>query len=179
MIWNSHTVLDSVGFVILCPERNWGGLKVSALTARDTFPTADVVCCVPADTTDAEVEEFSTVSRVTRGGQSITALINRGVAEVAGEWAFVFMAGNPVRESVLRKYERFVRSDRDIVYPVVNRQWEFPTASINGLLLNRRTARAVGPFAEKEDDLRLVKLFWALDAIENGCQFRALVGAHL
>lgn len=179
MTANTTPVLESVGFVILCPERNWGGLKVSALTARDAFPAADVVCCVPADTTDAEVEEFSTVARVLRGGCSITGLINRGVADVNGEWAFVFMAGNPVREAVLRKYERFVRSDRDIVYPVVNRRWEFPTASINGLLLNRRTVERVGPFAEKEDDISLVKLFWALDAIENGCQFRALVGAHL
>lgn len=172
-------LLDDLGFVIICPERNWGGLRASAASVRQACPGADLVSVVPDSATDAEVAEFSTAARTLRGRGTISGLMNVGLGAVRGRWRLVFVAGNTVREPVLRKYDRLLGSDKEVVFPVIDRRWTFDAASINGLLLPGRAVEEVGPFSETEEDLATVKLLWAATAIEKGYGFRALVGVRV
>lgn len=182
---------ENLQFIILCPERNWGGLMCTSKSIKECFPSSKSIAVVGDDATDAEFKEFNTEVKTIRGGKTISGLINAGLnhSKNTDTWNFILMAGNYIRYRIIKKYFRFVESNTDVVYPVVTmaakadgmgrRCWEFPDASINGLLLHKKLFSAVGDFDEAIENFSHIKMFWALDAIKEGAKFKAIVGTRL
>lgn len=65
------------------------------------------------------------------------------------------------------------------MYPVVDRKHAFDEATINGILMPKQAINEVGPFGDNNRSIQLVKMLWALQALNKGYKFKALVGARL
>ncbi len=172
-------IAKELGFIILCPQRNHGGLRCTAQSIQSLFPDSHALSVVGEDAHDSELKEFNREVRTVRAGKTITSLMNKGLSESRSKWNFMIMAGTRMKHGVMKKFMYFAKDERCILYPVVDRKWAFDEASINGIMLHKAAFEDIGPFAEKENDIDLVKLFWAMEAIEKGYCFRAIVGGRL
>lgn len=171
---------NNLGFVILSPSMNYGGLRTTINTIKANFPEAPYIVSIAENMDKKDQEEVKKMAPTVVAKSSVTALINKGIKQSKKDWICIVMSGSFVRYEILKKYRTFIKSDTDIGYPVANlKSWRFEESSLNGLFLNRKTFNKVGPFAENEHSLEICRLFWALDAIEKGCQFKGLVGVKI
>jgi len=166
-----------VGFVVLCPLRNLGGFRTTVRTIHGSFPGQQIVGVVGADASDEEVAEFSREVPVVRAGTTVTSLVNAGAAQIKGDWICFLEAGTLARPAMFRQHRRF--GPKDILFRVAGRRFHFADAPLEGLTVSREAFERIGPMADREDSLEIVKTFWALDAIEHGCRFVGLVGVRL
>jgi len=108
---------------------------------------------------------------------SISDLIDTSMKKIKTKWAYFLQAGSVVCKGVDKKLSRHISSEKDVLYPVYNRIWDFVDSSINGLLLSKSLYEEVGEFKE-EIDPKFTKLMWAGKALEKGCRFKAVVGTR-
>lgn len=165
------------GFVILCPERNLGGLMATVRSARSHFEQASILCMLPDNTTKKELAEFAEVCPVVKGGQTYTSLINMGVKKSEKPWNFIIMAGSTFKPRFYHKYGYFLEDEKDVMFPIVDFQCDFADATLNGILLHKNAIKEVGGFEDAE--LSWSKLTWSLKAIDKGYRFKALAGARV
>lgn len=170
---------DNIGFVVLCPDLNIGGLKTTISSIKVNFPNASFVCVIGNKSTKEDVEEISKICPVKVGKNTITSLINCGMAASSAKWNCLVMAGVLVRYVIFNRLCRFLDSDMDVIYPVVNlSSWSFEKSSLNGFFVNRNTFKSIGDFDE-EESLETCRLYWAGSAIEQGCKLKGIVGLKL
>lgn len=165
------------GFVILCPEKNLNGLKSTAKTIK-YFHNRPVLAVVPKETTKEELKSFNEFCPTHKGGNTITSLINKGIDTIETPWATTIMAGVSVRARTCKKYHYFLENENDILFQVLDRKYSFDECSLNGLMISKKAFKDVGSFDEKES-LEECKLLWALEAIQKGYKFKAIVGAKI
>lgn len=160
----------SLGFIILNPDNNPTALRITTNTIKDNFPHVKVASVI-----GAKAEDDSQI----KGGSTITSLIDAGFKNTKTEWCLITMAGTYIRHYHLRKYGLFLKDEKEILYPVVNKKYAFDEATINGILINRKAIEDVGAFGDGNWNIQLVKMLWAIKAIDRGYRFVALVGARL
>ena len=107
---------------------------------------------------------------------TVTSLLNEGMKNATKEWVYFVYASCRLRMKIDEKLSKFITSNKDILFPVVDRIWNFVDGSINGILINKEFFDEVGPFGE-ENDLKITKLEWADRAIKKGGKFKAIVNA--
>jgi len=168
---------EKIEFIILSPDCNPGTLKKTVRTIQEYFPQNQYCCVVSSEAKD--IEEMKKVCPIKIGGRTITSLINEGIEKSKQEWVFILMAGVWLHANSLRKYELFLESDREILYPVVDRKIGFDEATINGILMSKKAFQSIGKFSDQNHSITLVKMIWAIDALALGFKFKALVGARL
>jgi DNA gyrase/topoisomerase IV subunit A len=169
-------IQKSLTFIILNPENNPTALRNTTKTISDYYSKCKTLCVLG---TKLELEENQKYAEVVQGGNTMTSLIDKGVSHIKTDWGFVIIAGTRIKPNNLHKYEYFCRDNKDILYPVVERKFAFDEASINGILMHRQTIKDVGLFGDNNHSIKLVKLLWALTAIEKGYHFKAIVGGRL
>lgn len=167
----------SLEFIILNPDCNPGTLQKTVKTIQNNFPDSKYCCVVGSEARD--IEEVKKVCPTRVGGLTITSLMNKGIEESKQEWVFIVMAGAWLNPNSLRKYKLFLKNHNEILYPVVDRKIGFDEATINGILMSKKTFQTVGKFSDQNHSITLVKLIWAIVALEKGIRFKALVGARL
>ena len=172
--------------VVLCPERNMGGLKGTVGSVKHHFYEGrDVICVTAGNATAEEVKEMKTFCPTYKGKDTITSLINVGMKKIKTEWGFLVYAGSCVRPYLERKLYYFVDSPKDILFPIVDRKMNFVEGSSNGILINKATFKEVGDFPEGvmykagSNDFELAKLLWTIDAMKCGCKFKGIVGLRI
>jgi hypothetical protein len=164
----------NLGMVVLCPDCNTGLLKTTLSSIKYSYPDAPVLCVVqPADL--QELQKINT--KFVTGGKTITSLINAGMHNAPSDWNLIVIAGTWVRPLMDRRYSYFVESEKDILFPVVDKKMNFVDGTINGILIHKKTFAEVGDFSD--DQMELSKLYWGSNAIEHGCRFKAIVGTKL
>ena len=168
---------DNLSIVVLCPDCNIGGFKNTANSIKADFPKTPYLGVVPAKSTASEVADMARYGPVAKGGDTITSLMSVGIRECDRDWCLLVTCGSWLRYSTFKKYLTFAKSDKDILYPVIDRKNIFHEASINGILMARKAFDDIGPFVECED-LSESKMFWAAGAIYKGYNFKALIGAR-
>lgn len=177
--------IDSFGFIILCPERNIGGLRNTVSSIRTAFPDFPYICMVGDDASKVELLEMKNICETHQGSDTITSLINQGMKKSKTEWNCVVFAGSWLKHNIYRKFDLFVRSEKDILFPVVDGKTNFYDGSMNGIIIHKRTFEEVGEFSTSPmqkggyNELELIKLFWSFNAIEKGCTFKAIVGMRV
>ena len=130
------------------------------------LPTSEI-CTIPFDNT-----------KLIKKGDCLTTAID-SICEVAQtEWVYFIFAGIIVPKNIDNKNSKYIKSYKDILFPVVNRNWNFAEATLNGLLLSKKVYEEVGAFGTS-NHLELTKLMWADKALQKGCNFKAIVGAKL
>lgn len=171
-----------VGFVILCPNCSLGGLRNTLGSINHHSYNRPSICMLPGETEAKEVKEFKEHCSVHKGESTFTSLINAGLKKIKTDWACVVIGGCRIQPLLEKKWQSFVSSDKDILFPVVDRKNNFVDGSFNGVLIHTKTFKAIGDFPDLEmrkiglNDFELAKMFWALDAMDYGCTFKAIVG---
>jgi len=169
--------LDEFGFLVLCPGLNIGGLRTTISSIKVNFPRSHYICVIGDRARDSDLDEIDRICPVVKGRNSITSLINIGMESAKAEWNCVASAGVMAKYPIYRKLIRFLESERDIFYPVVDKvNWRFENSSLNGFCVHRDTFNDIGRFEEEDHSLELCRLFWAATAVEKGYQFKGLVG---
>lgn len=167
------------GFVIICPNSNIGQIKTTTNSVKHNYQTDKYICVVPEDCHADDLKEMNKLSRTIKGGDTITSLINAGMDKtLCPEWNFIVIAGTWVRANLDRKYSYFVESEKDILFPIVDRQTNFVDGSINGFLIHKKAWIDIGHMPSN-NPLEICKLVWAINAVDTGHKFKAVLGTAI
>jgi hypothetical protein len=135
------------------------------------------VLVVIPDGKTVDLEELNiTDLPVMNGGNCVTSLFDTGIENCLGDWAYMVFAGTSLRKDMDLKLSRYADHESDVLFPVVDRIWNFVDGSMNGILINKNFFQSVGEFGSG-NPLKLTKLIWADKAMAKGCKFKAIVGA--
>lgn len=174
-----------IGFLILCPDKNVQGLRITLASIRNRSYNRDAICVVGNNIASKELKEIKEICEVYKGDDTITSLLNEGIKKSSHEWVCILFSGSRIPFSLERKLEQFCKAESDVLFPVVNRIWNFVDGSSNGILINRKFFEKVGDFPtmtiDKEgiNDFEFAKLLWALEALKFGCTFKAIIGTKV
>ncbi len=176
---------EPLGFVILCPNRSIGGLRNSVGSIKHHAYNREHIAVTGGDATKEEIEEMRQVCPTGKGRANIMSLINTGMSLLKSKWAFLFICGKRIPRFLERKLALFAKDPKDILFPVLDNQYNFCDSAFNGILINKETFMSVGFFAENKmekeglDEFDMSKLFWAHDAVKQGCRFKGIVGMRI
>lgn len=161
------------GFIVVCPDANVAHLACTARFLNNRYASRPFIAV-----TNGPTDELSKICPSHRGGLCYQSLFNLGFRHATAPWNFVIAAGGPVPKNLDQKFSQFIESDKDILYPIVERRTNFVDATMNGLLIHRDTYRLVGNLGES-NPLEICKLLWATDALALGCKFKAVAGCRV
>lgn len=176
-----------INFVILSPEPNIGRLKCTVRSIKNNHQkNSDIICSVEKNIKKPQLEEMNQVCKTFRGGSTITSMINKGMKESQG-WSMIIMEGAYLQKGVESRYARWIESEKDIIFPIVMNHdrfgnpskilYSFDECTLNGLMMNKNFFFEVGKLTE--NPLRVSRKFWALDAIDKGAKFKAVLGVKI
>lgn len=181
--------LKSLAFVVVSPDSNVAMLRDSVRSLRSVFgDDAEVVCCVSKNLKKDQFDEMNSVCPTFRGGETITSLINEGFKRVKKEgWRLFIMEGARVQRSLGSRYARWIKNDRDVLFPIVINQdregrpikilANFEDSTLNGMLIHSKLFDEVGSFSD--NPIPVSKSFWAMGALERGGVFKAILGVKI
>ncbi len=109
-------------------------------------------------------------------GNCITSMFDSAISKSTTPWVYLIFAGSTIRKKIDLKLSKYVDCESDVLFPVVDRIWNFIDGSINGILINKNFHKLVGDFGHG-NPLKVTKLEWAAKALAKGVQFKAIVGA--
>lgn len=163
------------GFIILCPNVNIGHLRNTISSTDIYFPEAKVVIVLPSNCKKEDLETASKLKKSYKGGKTTASMINTGMDHApCSEWNFLLFSKGWVRNRIDIKYSYFVDDEKDILFPIINKNMNFSEADINGLFLHKKAFQDIGNFPDMES-LDTSKLFWASGAIKKGYKFKGIV----
>lgn len=164
------------GFVIICPTANLGQIQTTVNSIKCNYPEAKYICVLPDNTHKDDIKEINKLVSSVVGGSTITSLINKGMSSPpCKNWNFLVIAGSWVRPRLERKFSSFIESEKDILFPIVDKKANFIEGTLNGILVHKKTFKEVGSFSN-DNPLDICKIMWAMEAIDKGCKFKAVVG---
>lgn len=171
--------------IIISHNRNIGGIKSTINSVKISTYNRKCLCVVGEDISTKEFKEISGFVEVHKAKNTFTSLINTGIKKNTNLWSFVVFAGSRMPLYIEKKLDYFCKNDQDVLFPVVDRKWNFVDGSFNGVLINNKFFKEVGDFPDfltgKQgiNDFELAKMIWAVGAIEKGCKFKAIVGMKI
>ena len=170
----------NVTFIILCTEPSISDLKKTVDSINWTNSTSQIIAV------SCEKEErFKQICPTYYGKDTITSLINEGFRNIKTDWGVLVFSGSRIKTNLERKVGQFVKSYKDIFFPVIGRKINFVDASSNGILIHKKLFEEVGDFMAIRkssfslNDFEIAKLIWADTALSKGCQFKAIVGLQI
>ncbi len=167
------------GFIILCPDMNPITLNNTAKSLQLSHPACSVIAVMPAVTKPEMAKRMKEVCSVYKGKDTITSLMNTGMRNLVNDWGIFVMAGTWVKAKIANKLSRFIENDSDILFPIVDKIYDFKHGSLNGLCINKKVFKKVGPFSET-GSIPVCKEEWSIYASALcGSKFKAVLGAQI
>lgn len=173
----SHKSLKC-GFVILCPEHTTGLLKSTVKSIKCRYPKLPMVCATDESATVADIKEMKEICTTYKGKSTFSSLINTGMKHAPAEWNWIVCAGVTVDWKMDYSFSYFTESEKDILFPIVDKKTNFVDATLNGLFINKKTWKEVGEMANV-GTFEEIKILWATLAIEKGIKFKAIAGCKI
>lgn len=174
-----------IQYIILCPDRNLGGLKNTVGSIKFNTVDRNFLCVVGNDVYPDELEEFQNTCPTFVGKDTLTSLINLGLKTISSEWGFILFAGSRTSRYLENKLDVFAKNENDVLFPVVDYKTDFVYGSFNGVLINTQLFKKVGDFPTSimkkkgVNDFEMAKMFWHISAVEKGAIFKAIVGMKI
>lgn len=180
--------MENVNFTIIAPDGNLGLIKNTINSIKNNYKNYTYSCVVSSELNKDELKEIKLhCKEVIVGGNTITSLFNTGLTKSKQSWHFLIFEGSQIRKNILEKYFYFLKSDKDILFPLImsynynglpnHAKFNFIDGSINGILINKKAIADAGAFAECE--LGEAKLLWSLSATDQGYNFKGILGARV
>lgn len=177
--------MQDFGFIILSPELNFGALNTTVNSIKRNY-NRPALCVVSDYFKDGDIDELSQFCPIYRSTQCSASFVNIGIKNSTTPWNFIIKVGTIVSPNLDKKYSFFTKSESDVLFPVVNKRWNFLESTLNGLLINRNFLEKTGYFPENQmykengmSEFEYAKSLWAEKAIQHGCKFKAIVGVRL
>jgi hypothetical protein len=182
-------LLKSLGFIIISPEPNVVRLRDTVRSIRMNFgEDSKIFCSVAQETKKPQIDEMKRVCPCSRGGNSITSLMNQGMSAMKGDgWRMFLMEGVRVPRGISGRYSRWIKSEKDVIFPItINHDREgkplkimatFEESTLNGMLIHSGLFGEVGEFSE--NPIVVSKSFWAIGAMCHGASFKGVLGVKI
>jgi len=169
---------EEFSFIILCTEPNAILLKSTVKSLKLGYPN-DFIAVIPNSFKANVVSEMKAICPIFRSKGTFTSMLNTGMRNAPSNWGIFTMAGTWIRRNLPVKYSRFATSDTDVLFPIVDRISNFKYATLNGLCINKKTFKKVGPFQE-QGKIEQCKERWSLIATALcKTKFKAILGAAI
>jgi len=174
-----------VSFLILCPDKKMSGLKNTLGSIRFNSYNRESICIVGDNTDATEIKDFKELCETHKGGDTITSLINLGIKKIKTEWVFIIFAGSRIPTFIEKKLQMFAKQEEDVLFPVVEKKYDFVEGSFNGVMINKNFFKKVGEFQTTKmpkaglTDFEFSKMLWAINALDHKVSFKAIVGMHI
>lgn len=156
---------------IICIDGDFSKIKKTQKSAAFLNKDYKIIGIIP-ENRETEPSDI----KIYKGKNCVTSLIDVAIKNVDSEWAFVVFAGSVLKKKIDQKLSQYVENKNDVLFPVVNRIYDFIRGSMNGILINKSFYEKVGEFGSG-NNLQDTKILWAARALENGVKFKAIVGA--
>lgn len=166
------------GFVILCPEHTVGLLKSTMNSIQCRYPNLPAICVTDNSANNSDIKEMKAICPTFKGKSTFSSLINIGMKNAPAEWNFIICAGVTVNWKMDERFAYFTESEKDILFPIVEKKYNFVDATLNGLFINKKTWKEVGDM-DNEGTFEQIKTLWGIRAIEKGVIFKAIAGAKV
>lgn len=167
----------NIGFIIISCDNNVKLIRNTYNSIRKSCKDCPIIICVSDEVHEEDEKELGKITKVYKGQKTVSSLLNIGMKNVPDEWNYIIIAGSIMRPYIERKYSYFAESEKDILFPIANRIYNFVDGTINGLFLHKNVYKDVGDFSN--NPLEICKLFWAEKAIEKGYKFKAIQGSKI
>jgi hypothetical protein len=174
-----------LGFVILCPDKNIAGLSNTLYSIKNNSYDRESLAVIGSNATAVDAKDMKELCQIHKGKDTITSLINVGMKKCKHEWAFLIFGGSRIRPYTEKKLEQFVKSEKDVLYPIVDRKLDFVSGSFDGVLINTKFFQEVGTFPEMTiekdgmNDFEFAKMLWCVNAMEKKAIFKGIVGLKI
>jgi hypothetical protein len=171
-------------FIILSPNYNIGGLRITLNSIECYYPDSNVICVVNKDVKSDQLQEMKKHCNCIRSGKTITSLINKGYSKIKSNWGVLVLEGARVSRC-LNRYKNWMASNDDIFFPLMV---EFKgdkkilhdtlyNCSLNGICIHKEMFDKVGNFSE--NPLEISRRFWTLQAYDEGAIFKSVLGIRI
>ena len=167
------------GFIILCPNMNPSELICTIRSIKNSHPGCPFIAVVPNSVKSEITKEMKKHCEVYKGKDTIPSLMNAGLKNAPSEWSIFVTSGIWIKHNIANKYSRFIQDDSDILFPIFENIYDFKNGTINGLCINKKVFKKVGPFAEI-GAINKIKEEWSLYAYGIcGSKFKAILGTAI
>ena len=166
------------GFIILCNEGNIGSLKHTVKSLNFRYENQPYIAVVGKGTSTKNIKEMKEICPVYKGKDTITSLINTGMRNTQQEWNLLLFEGSWLHGRELVRLSQFAEKETDVLFPIVNNVCDFTDGCMNGILINRKAFKLIGPFSD-DNPLEICKLMWALEAKSKGCRLLGVLGPRI
>lgn len=176
-----------LGYIIISPENNIGGLKNTIRSITNNYEDAKIVCTVSSNIKKEQLSEYKSLCKTYKGKNTITSLINKGFEKTEEEWNVIITEGSRIIKNIEKKYFSWIKNYKDVVYPlIVNYDSKgFPVqiydkfydCTLNGICINKKFYKEVGNLSE--NPLEISRKFWALEAKEKKANFKSILGIKI
>lgn len=164
--------------MILCPDHAVKLLQSTANSLKNRYPGIPFICVTDETANTQDIKEMKEICPTFKGKGTFSSLINLGMKQAPADWNFLVCAGATVRSGLTRKFSYFVESEKDILFPIAEKNANFVDGSLNGIFIHKKTFKEIGKWDE-DANLALVKTIWALAAIDKGCKFKAIANSKI
>lgn len=169
-----------LGFIVLLTEFRFTGLRATISTIQSNFGDLKSICVVPGDSRPEDIKMVKTICEVVKAKSTISSMINAGLEKSTKPWNLIVMSGNIIRYNPVSRYSKWINSEKDVAYRVIDKtRWKWDDSSIHGVLINKKAMEEVGAFPDDEESIQNCKLLWGAKALELGYKFKGLVGVKL
>lgn len=164
------------GFIIVCPNLNPNALKNTIRSLKISHPESPVIAVVPNNIKMETLKEMKEICDVYKGKDTVTSWMNTGLRHTTTDWNIFIIAGNWIKMRIADKFSKYINDDSDILFPIMNGAYDFKHCDINGLCINRKVFKKVGPFAD-QGAIDKCKEEWSIYAHGMcGTKFKAILG---
>lgn len=166
------------GFILLCPNIDVRHVENTIESIKLYYNTNKILIVLPEGTESAIVSKVRKLAQMVLAKSDLVSMLNKGLElSLCGEWNFVLHRMGRLNPNIEKQFSYFMESEKDIIYPISRRKWDFTEFDLNGFLINKKTYEDVGPFPD--GTVEESRTFWAIKAIEKGCLFKGINAAFL
>lgn len=164
----------SSGFVVLCPTPNIGHIRTTINSIKYNYKNAKYLCVLSNTFNEKDIEEVKKISDIHIGNGLFSSLLHLGLKNLpCTEWNLIVKSGSWLKSDIDKKYSYFMESEKDILFPLINKKIHFIDSNINGVFIHKNTSKLIGNFPISAS-IDLCKIYWAAKAVEKGCKFKAI-----
>ncbi len=170
-------MIKNLNFIILSPSLEFGLLNSTISSIKRNYPDSKFLCVYLESNDLTKIKGIC--PSLYKANDGLVSMVNLGMKQTKGDWNIFVKAGSIVRENLDRKYSYFVENNKDILFPIAGKDYNFVDCPINGLLVNTKTFYEIGDFTHnkyKEREFEASKILWYHEATNKGCKFKSIVG---
>jgi len=161
---------NKLGFIILCPNLDVKQLE-NTIESVKNFYSASSTLVVLAENPKAIIRNLS---QLVVAEDNLVGMLNKGLElSICNEWNLIVRTPRWLNANLDKKFFTFMKSDKDIFFPITRKNWNFTRFDLHGLLLHKKTFCDVGEFP-KADSLEESKILWAATALGKGYKLKGV-----